>query len=296
MRENRVKRILREGGLALGTHVGGIPDPQIVEIIGLAGFDAAFIDMEHTSFDLHDVQAMVMAAEHVGITPIVRTPGFDPAFILRLLDMGVQGIQVPHVQNAETAREAVNAVRYPPQGERGMAAGSRAAEFGRIPLVEHMAQSNREILLACMIEDMEAVERIDEIAAVEGVDLLAVGPSDLSRSLGVSGTPDHPRLVAAIDRVRDAAKKSAGARLALPLNHAAFPRNAAQLKALGAGYTNCAPTPEARLLKSMRDQAEEARKQLALSAAPSRRAKEQRSPAATTARGARTTIIRMLCP
>ena len=97
MRENRVKRILREGGLALGTHVGGIPDPQIVEIIGLAGFDAAFIDMEHTSFDLHDVQAMVMAAERVGITPIVRTPGFDPAFILRLLDMGVQGIQVPHV-------------------------------------------------------------------------------------------------------------------------------------------------------------------------------------------------------
>ncbi len=262
MNENRVKRILREGGLALGTHVGGIPDPQIVEIIGLAGFDAAFIDMEHTSFDLHDVQAMVMAAERVGITPLVRTPGFDPAFILRLLDMGVQGIQVPHVADAATARAAVAAVRYPPQGERGMAAGSRAAEFGRIPLTEHMAQSNREILLACMIEDMAAVECIDEIAAVEGVDLLAVGPSDLSRSLGVSGTPDHPRLVAAIDRVRAAAKKSAGARLALPLNHAAFPRNAAQLKELGAGYTNCAPTPEARLLKSLREQAAEARKML----------------------------------
>jgi 2-keto-3-deoxy-L-rhamnonate aldolase RhmA len=262
MKENRVKRILRQGGLALGTHVGGIPDPQIVEIIGLAGFDAAFIDMEHTSFDLHDVQAMVLAAEHVGITPIVRTPGFDPAFILRLLDIGVQGIQVPHVQNADTARAAVKAVRYPPQGERGMAAGSRAAEFGRIPLIEHMTQSNREILLACMIEDIEAVERIEEIAAVDGVDLLAVGPSDLSRSLGVSGAPDHPRLVAAIDRVRAAAQNSAGARLALPLAHAAFPRNAGQLKALGVGYANCAPTPEARLLKSMREQAQAARKQL----------------------------------
>jgi 2-keto-3-deoxy-L-rhamnonate aldolase RhmA len=79
MRENRVKRILSEGGLALGTHVGGIADPQIVEIIGLAGFDAAFIDMEHTTYDLHDVQLAVMAAERVGITPIVRTPGFDPA-------------------------------------------------------------------------------------------------------------------------------------------------------------------------------------------------------------------------
>jgi 2-keto-3-deoxy-L-rhamnonate aldolase RhmA len=157
MKENRVKRILSDGGLALGTHVGGIADPQIVEIIGLAGFDAAFIDMEHTTYDLHDVQLAVIAAERVAITPIVRTPGFDPAFILRLLDMGVQGIQVPHVSSAETAREAIKAVRYPPLGERGMAAGSRAAEFGRIPLVEHMAQSNREILLACMIEDMEAV-------------------------------------------------------------------------------------------------------------------------------------------
>jgi 2-keto-3-deoxy-L-rhamnonate aldolase RhmA len=113
-----------------------------------------------------------------------------------------------------------------------------------------------------MIEDMAAVERIDEIAAVEGVDLLAVGPSDLSRSLGVSGQPDHPRLVAAIDRVREAVKKGAGARLALPLNHAAFPRNAAQLRELGAGYTNCAPTPEARLLHSLQSQLAESRKLL----------------------------------
>src|SRR6266403_1908259 len=224
MQENRVKRIMNEGGLALGTHTGGIADPQIVEIIGLAGF--------------------------------------DPAFILRLLDMGVQGIQVPHVSDPQTAREAVKAVRYPPQGDRGMAAGSRAADFGKTPLLDHMAKANREILLACMIEDMAAVERIDEIAAVEGVDLLAVGPSDLSRSLGVSGQPDHPRLIAAIDRVREAVKKGAGARLALPLNHAAFPRNAAQLRALGAGYTNCAPTPEARLLHSLQTQLREARKLL----------------------------------
>src|SRR5438105_15762124 len=116
MQENRVKRIMSEGGLALGTHTGGIADPQIVEIIGLAGFDAAFIDMEHTSFDLPTVQLMVMAAERVGITSLVRTPGFDPAFILRLLDQGVQGIQVPHVSDPETARAAVKAVRYPPAG------------------------------------------------------------------------------------------------------------------------------------------------------------------------------------
>src|SRR2546430_14067417 len=99
---------------------------------------------------------MVMAAERVGITPIVRAPGFDPAFILRLLDMGVQGIQVPHVSDPETAREAVKAVRYPPEGDRGMAAGSRAADFGKIPLLDPMARADREILLACLIEDMAA--------------------------------------------------------------------------------------------------------------------------------------------
>src|SRR3954463_6065551 len=145
MQENRVKRIMRDGGLALGTHVGGIADPQIVELIGLAGFDAAFIDMEHTSYDLRDVQLAVMAAERVGVTPIVRTPGFDPAFILRLLDMGVQGVQVPHVSSPETARAAVAAGRFPPEGDRGRAAGSRAADFGNLPLLEHMAKSNREI-------------------------------------------------------------------------------------------------------------------------------------------------------
>jgi len=199
MKENRVKRILREGGLALGTHVGGIADPQIVELIGLAGFDAAFIDLgRHTSFDLHDVQLAVMAAERVGITPIVRTPGFDPAFILRLLDMGCRASKCP--MSAPNRPRRGQAVRYPPLGDRGMAAGSRAAEYGKIPLVEHMAQSNREILLACMIRG-HGSGRADRRNRRGGRRRPAGGrPSDLSRSLGVSGQPDHPRLVAAIDR------------------------------------------------------------------------------------------------
>ncbi|HUA51068.1 MAG TPA: aldolase/citrate lyase family protein [Candidatus Sulfotelmatobacter sp.] len=262
MQENRVKRIMRKGGLALGTYVGGIADAQIVELIGHAGFDAAFIDMEHTSFDLRDVQLMVMAAERVGITPIVRPPGFDPAFILRLLDMGVQGIQVPHITGAEAAREAVKAVRYPPEGERGMAGASRASDYGKVPLKEHIASSNREISLAVMIEDLHALDQIDEIAAVPGIDIVAVGPSDMSRALGVSGERDHALLGAAIERVRKALAKGAGAKLALPVNHPAFPRTAAELRALGCGYANCAPSPEARLLKALSDQVAEARQQL----------------------------------
>jgi 4-hydroxy-2-oxoheptanedioate aldolase len=262
MRENRVKRVMREGGLAIGAYVGGIADPQIVEIIGLAGFDAAFIDMEHTAFDLSTVQLMVMAAERIGITPIVRTPGFDPAFILRLLDMGVQGVQVPHCDSAATAREAVKAVRYPPLGERGMAAASRAAGYGRLKLTDHMAQSNREISLTVMIEDLAGVEEIEAIAATDGVDIVAVGPSDMSRALGVSGEPDHPKLVAVIDRVREAVRKGGKARMALPLGHPAFPRNAAQLRDLGVGYSNCNPAAEVRLLRSFSEQAAEIRRQL----------------------------------
>ena len=138
MQPNRVKKILREGGLALGTYVGGIADPQIVEIIGHGGFDAAFIDMEHTSFDLRDVQLMVMAAERVGITPIVRTPGFDPAFILRLLDMGVQGIQVPaHQRCARRARgrpgRALRAAGRPGHGRGEPGIGLREDLHGRAP-------------------------------------------------------------------------------------------------------------------------------------------------------------------
>ncbi len=262
MRQNRVKRILKEGGLALGTYSGGIADPQIIEIIGHAGFDAAFIDMEHTSLELRDVQGMVLAAERVGITPIVRTPGFDPALILRLLDIGVEGIQVPHCDSVATARAAVKAVRYPPLGERGMAGASRASDFGKIPLAEHMERSNREITLAVMIEDLPGVEAIEEIARTPGIDIVAVGPSDMSRALGVAGTSDHPRLVATIERVRRAVEEGGVARLALPLNHPAFPRDAGQLKALGVGYANVAPNPESRLLRALAQDLEKARAQL----------------------------------
>jgi len=260
MQTNRVKKILREGGLALGTYTGGIADPQIVEIIGHAGYDAAFIDMEHTSFDLRDIQLMVMAAERVGITPIVRTPGFDPAFILRLLDMGVQGIQVPHINDARAAREAVKAVRYAPLGERGMAGASRASDYGKVAMKDHMERSNLAITLAVMIEDLPALAEIDAIASTEGIDIVAVGPSDMSRALGVGGTSDHPKLVETVHRVADAVRKGGVARLALPMNHATIPRNAVQLKELGVGYCNCAPSPEVRILKSMQAQVAEARR------------------------------------
>src|SRR3972149_2306852 len=146
MRENRAKRILKAGGLAIGAGVD-MSDPALVEIIGLAGFDAAFIDMEHTGFDLGTIEHMIRAADLVNITSIVRVPDNNPKFILRILDMGAQGIQVPHIANRQDAEAAVRAVRFPPLGERGVAGGSRAARYGTIPLAQHVASSNEEVML-----------------------------------------------------------------------------------------------------------------------------------------------------
>ncbi len=262
MIQNRVKRILKEGGLALGGHIGSMGGITMVEIIGHAGFDAVFIDMEHTAYDLRDIQVMILAAERVGITPIVRTPGFDPALILRLLDAGAQGIQVPHIGGVAEARAAVQAVRYPPLGDRGMIGSSRAADYGKLPTLRHMEESNREITLTVMIEDLKALQEIDAIASTEGVDIVAIGPSDMAQALGTSGRPEDPKMAEAVHRAAEIIRKSGNARMAFPISHPAFPLSIAQLKALGVGYSNCPPAPETLLLRSMTQQVADLRRQM----------------------------------
>ena len=262
MLENRVKRILKQGGTAIAGFSGSL-GVEMVEIIGHAGFDGVFIDMEHMPYDLREVQRMVMAAERLGITPLVRTPGFDPGLILRLLDCGAQGIHVPHVNTVEMARAAVKATFYPPLGDRGLLATSRASSYGKVPLIEHVEQSNREILLAVLIEDAEALEEIDAIASTEGVDVVAPGPADLARSLGVLERPDHPRLVAAMEQIVNAVRKSNRTRLALPLGHAMYPRTAAEFMAMGGGLALSGGAPETRLLRSLSMEAVELRRVIA---------------------------------
>jgi 4-hydroxy-2-oxoheptanedioate aldolase len=262
MLQNRIKKIIREGGVALAAHGGCFREPEVVELIGQAGYDGVFIDMEHTGFDLRDIQMMVLAAERHGITPMVRTPGFDPAFILRLLDIGVQGIYVPHVQNAKAAREAAAAVRYTPLGDRGLVGFCRAAAYGQIPLQEHIEQSNREVLLTVMVEDVEALNDIEAIAATDGIDLIAPAPNDLGASLGVPGQTDHPKLVAAMERMIAAIRKAGKARLTLPLAHPLYPRTSAECKALGAGLVLCGAPPQVRLLRSYAQEVVEVRRAL----------------------------------
>lgn len=254
LRPNRVGRIIRDGGLALGSYVGPFGGPPLVEIIGLAGFDAAFIDLEHNAFDLADLRAMVLAADVVGITAMVRPPGLDPALILRLLDWGAGGIYVPHVTSADDARAVVAATRYPPLGDRGLLPTTRAARYGTVAVGDHLRRARQDVVVAIMVEDAVAVDRIEEIVEVDGIDLIAIGPTDLSRSLGVLDRPNAPTLTEAIDRVLRAIRAGGRARPALPIAHPSYPRTVSELVALGVAYSNCGPGPESRLLRSLSEQ------------------------------------------
>ena len=186
LRQNKVKRMIKEGKLALAGHIS-FAEPALVEILGFAGLDAAFIDMEHTSLDVPTVENLIRAADMVDITPIVRVPGHDTGIILKVLESGAQGIQVPHVQTEAQAREIVKAVRYAPLGERGAAGGTRAAGYGFVPWAEHVRRSNEEILILAMCEDRPGLDNLEAIAGVDGIDIIVVAPSDLSESLGLRG-------------------------------------------------------------------------------------------------------------
>ena len=251
MRENRVKRAMGEGRLALGTYVT-FADPQIVEIIGLAGYDAAFIDMEHTDFDLRLVGEMIRAADLAGVTSIIRVPDNDEKLILRLLDAGAEGIIIPHVDGLAGAQRAVAAVRYPPLGHRGGAAGTRAARFGTVGWDEHCRQSNEQILLSVMTEDEKGVEDIEAIAALEGIDLVSIGPTDFSEYMGIRD-PGSPELRAKLTELAGRIKKIGKAKMQFPMNHAALPLGPRELVELGVGYTHVAPAPPAVLLRSLRE-------------------------------------------
>ena len=201
MTPNRMKRKLLSGQPAFGVSVM-FPSPHIVDIVGRLGFDWVLIDTEHGSISLESVELMVMAAESAGVTPIARPSVNSFEAIGQLMDRGVMGVQVPHVNTAEDARRAVESVKYHPLGERGLAAGVRAASYGYgMSMSEYADLSNRETLVCVQIEEEEAVRNVDEIVQVDDVDVFFVGPSDLSQSLGHPGRPDTPVVREAMDGV-----------------------------------------------------------------------------------------------
>lgn len=196
---NRMKEKLRSGEPAFGVSVM-IPSPQIVEMIGAAGFDWVLLDCEHGTLTLESVELMAMAAEACGITPIARPATRSPEHILQVLDRGVMGVQVPHVNTAAQAREVVAAVKFHPDGRRGLAAGTRAARYdAHGSLADYVKAANEATLIAIQLEEQAAIDNLDELLEVAGIDVFFIGPSDLSQSMGHPGDPKAPAVAKAIE-------------------------------------------------------------------------------------------------
>lgn len=172
--------MLRSGRRLRGIF-NSLPSPAIVEMCGYAGFDFVIIDNEHGSAGFETTENMLRAARASGIVPVVRCLKHD---ISRVLDMGASAVQIPMVGSAEEARDLVQQVRYPRDGRRGSAFSPRAAGYGAFPGVAHTQRSNSGIALIVMIETPDAVEQAAEIAVVDGVDAVFVGPNDLSHAMG----------------------------------------------------------------------------------------------------------------
>jgi 4-hydroxy-2-oxoheptanedioate aldolase len=203
MLENRTKAKLAAGEAAFGCFVR-TPEPQLIEYVGMLGWDFLVFDAEHGPLQPREIEDLCRAIEPRGTTPIVRVTTNDAPTILRFLDTGVHGVHVPWVNSAAEAERAVRSVKYSPRGIRGLA-GSRASEWGlHEPIGAYVQRANRETLVVIQVETQDAVDAIDDYLAVDGVDVLFLGPTDLSQSLGHPGDLDHPDVLAALDRVADA--------------------------------------------------------------------------------------------
>lgn len=180
--------------------------PIGAEVMAAAGYDCAMIDLEHGAADLGDAVAVMQAMTGSACTPLVRVPANDAAWIKRALDAGAQGVMVPAVNSAAEAEAAVAACHYAPRGLRGMAAPIvRAARYG-VDWRAYVEEIARSVLVICQVETQAALDDLPAIAAVDGLDMIFIGPFDLSASLGYLGEPDHPHVRQAIARVEATAK------------------------------------------------------------------------------------------
>ena len=198
MQPNGMKQKLLSGQPALGCSVM-FPSPQIIEMLGHAGFDWVLLDCEHGSLSPADVEVMTMAADAAGVTAIARPRTNATADVQAVMDRGVMGVQVPHVNSAADARRAVSAVKFGAGAGRGLAAGTRPDQWGLgAKMADFTKAANEQSLVCVQLEHEEAIRNVDEILKVEGVDVFFIGPSDLSQSMGHPGNPGAPAVAAAI--------------------------------------------------------------------------------------------------
>jgi 2-keto-3-deoxy-L-rhamnonate aldolase RhmA len=194
---------LRKGELLIGTLVS-LPSPEITEILAGAGYDWLFIDAEHGAFNPQQAQTMLQAAGNVPC--VIRVPSGDEIWIKKALDIGAAGIIVPQVHTSEQAKQIVKYCKYSPQGSRGVGIG-RAHKYG-MEFEHYLRNANKNTAVILQAESRQAIDNIEDIVAIRGVDAILIGPYDLSASLGKIGQVTHPVVVKAIDKVTRACKKA----------------------------------------------------------------------------------------
>lgn len=230
MLENRFKQALTTEETQWGLWLG-LPDTSCAEICAGAGFDWLLIDGEHASFDLTSIKYHLQATAAHASSPVVRIEDNNPTLIKRVLDIGAQTLLVPMINSADEAKQVVQAALYPPLGTRGIGSAlARASQWNRIPHYLHRA--NDQVCILVQVETKQAIDNIEEIAAVEGIDGIFIGPSDLSGSMGHIGNPSHPEVTQAIKHAIKVIKGSGKAVGILSLD----PTQAKQYAASGVNF------------------------------------------------------------
>ncbi|MEE8275191.1 MAG: aldolase/citrate lyase family protein [Alphaproteobacteria bacterium] len=214
-RDNPLKAKLATGGPVVGCWLH-MANAVAAEVVALAGYDFVLIDHEHGPGSLLSATSLMQAVAGAGTATMMRVPWNDTVYMKRALDTGIEGVMVPAVDDADAARRAVAACRYPPAGIRGAAyVITRASDYG-IKADEYAAKINDNLLIMCQIESPRAVDSIAEIAAVDGVDVLFIGPFDLSSAMGKPGRFDDPEVAATLARAEDAILASGKAMGGIP--------------------------------------------------------------------------------
>jgi 2-keto-3-deoxy-L-rhamnonate aldolase RhmA len=195
----------RSNQVTLGSWIS-IGHPAVAELMASIGFDWLAVDLEHGAVDMSQWLSLVQAIKGLNVVPMARLPYKEPVWVRRALDIGFKGIIVPMVNNAQEASVMVRVAKYPPQGERGI--GYAPANMYGTRFYESVASANEETTLICQIESKEAVDNLESILAVDGVDGVFLGPYDLSGSYGILGQMDHPLMNAAYDKLIETCERT----------------------------------------------------------------------------------------
>ena len=205
--KNIAKEKILNNELCLGVGLRQSRTVDIGKIMATSGYDWLFIDMEHNSMDIDIASQISVAAQDAGITPIVRVPDFAHHHATRVLDCGAMGVVFPHVENADIAKKLVSYCLYPPKGHRSMTGVLPQLDFKQQPIADVASTINKNMLIVIMLESPEAIDNVDSIAAIDGVNVVLIGTNDLCMEMGIPGDYSNPKVKDAYIKVIEACKK-----------------------------------------------------------------------------------------